>query len=109
MATLTAADLAVIENDVAQLIAENPQSVAVRRGDITLPVQTVRVVKRSGSYRRASTEGAREVRQAITVVGAKTLDLDIDDRFSVAGRLYRVNSVHPDRRAFTQAEAELVQ
>ena len=43
------------------------------------------------------------------VCGATTLDIQVDDRFTTGGVLYRVTLVRPNRSADTQAEAELVE
>lgn len=105
---LTAADLALIEADVAALVAEHGHAVVFRRGNTDLPAQTVRVAAKSGPARYTG-QAAAEVRTAVVVVGGRTLDIAVGDRFNAGGLLYRVTGVHPDRRAFTQAEAELVQ
>lgn len=105
---LTAADLTRIERDVAALLAEYGYSVVFRRGNTTLPAQTVRVDAKRGPA-AVRTTAAGETRTVALLVGGKTLDIAVDDRLNVNGRLYRVLGVHPDRRAFTQADVELVQ
>lgn len=105
---LTATDLALIESDVAALLAEYGYSVTFRRGETTLAAQTIRVDAKGGPA-AAQTTAAGETRTTVLVVGGKTLDIAVGDRFNAGGRLYRVTGVHPDRRAFTQADAELVQ
>lgn len=108
MEPLTAAELALIEADVTALIAEWPFTVVFRRGETTLSAQTVRVAAQGGPSARQGQAG-QETRTGIVLLGGKTLNVQPDDRFNVEGRLYRVVGVHPDRRAFTQATAELAQ
>lgn len=110
--TLTAADIAQITADVAAIVAEHGHSIAFRRMvsgvETTLVAQTVRVAALGRPAERQGQAG-QEVRTGIVLVGAVALDVAVGDRFNVDGRLYRVAGVHPDRRAFTQATAELVQ
>lgn len=109
---LSAADLALIEADLTAIRGEWAHTVAFRRmvagSETTLAGQPVRIAARGRPARRQG-EAADEVRTGIVLIGAKTLDVAVDDRFNVEGRLYRVIGVHPDRRAFTQATADLVQ
>lgn len=105
---LTAADLAVIAADVAAIIAEYPQTVAFRRGDTVLPEQKIRIMS-SGFGSRYRSEAAAELRGQVTVLGASDLDIKPEDRFTHEGVVYRVTAIHVDRRAFTQARADMVQ
>lgn len=107
--TLTAADLSAMAADVAAIIAEWPQSIAIRRRDETLPAQTVRIARTGGRGNQSDSDAAAQAQAPITVIGTADLDIATGDRFTVDGQLYRVLGVHPDNRAFTQAAAELVQ
>ena len=109
MSALTAADLATIAADVAALVAEDDRSVVFRRGNptMTLPAQTLRLVRRNPN-RRVVGQASAEERAADIVIGAAALDIAVGDRFNVDGALFRVVDVHPDRRAFTQAGVERV-
>lgn len=110
--TLTTMDLAQIERDLLLIRDEWSHSVAFRRrlgsAETTTAVQTVRIARQSGG-RVSGGEGSEETRSAIVVIGAKTLDIAVGDRFTIDGALYRVTAIHPDRRAFTQASADLAQ
>lgn len=109
---LTAADLAIIESDLEAIRSEWAHMVAFRRHvsgvETTLAAQAVRVAAEGAPSTRQG-QAADEVRTGIVLIGDKALDVRLGDRFNIDGRLYRVTGVHPDRRAFTQARAELVQ
>ena len=107
--TLTASDLATIEQNITVLIADHPLQAAFRRGTSTLPAQTVRVVA-SGKGNRRETDAAASSHWPLTLLGNKALDVQPGDRFNdYSGQLCVVKTVHPDRRAFTQAGVDLVQ
>ena len=110
--TLTAADLALSEADLTAIRAEWSYTVAFRRTtggvESTLAAQSVRIAAQGGPAVRQG-QAADEVRTGIVLIGDKALDIAPGDRFNVDGRLYRVTGVHPDRRAFAQARADLVQ
>lgn len=109
---LTAADLALMAADVAAIVAEHGHDIVIRRAaggiETTLPAQRARVAA-TGKPGESSGLAAQEARTGVVVVGDAALDIAPGDRFNADGRLYRVTGVHPDRRAFTQATAELVQ
>jgi hypothetical protein len=52
---------------------------------------------------------SQEARGKVIVVGSTTLNIQVDDRFNVDGRLYQVVIVRPNRKAATVAEADLVE
>lgn len=107
--TLTAADIAAMAADAGRIIAERPLSVAFRRGETTLPAQTVRVVARSGSSTRRG-EMTAAPHWPLVVIGPAALDVAVGDRFNAyGGELCEVKAIHNDRRAFTQAEADLAE
>ena len=106
---ITADDLAVMAADIAAVIAERPLSVAFRRSATTLPAQTVRVFATGGGATRRGQQTAA-AQWPVLVLGAADLDIEIGDRFNdYNGALCEVKTIHNDRRAFTQAGADLVQ
>lgn len=108
MAIVTVGDLAEISNILAEILADRPASLALRRGETTLAAQTVRIARLRNAS-RSQTEAGREWRGGVVVVGAPGLDIQVDDRFTVEGSVYRVQFVRPNRDTGTQAEATLVQ
>jgi hypothetical protein len=106
---LSAADLDIIATDIQAIIAERPLAVAFRRGGLALAAQTVRVVAARGAT-TARGEATAAARWPLVVLGPPALDIEIGDRFNgYNGELIEVKSVHNDRRAFTQAGADLAQ
>ncbi len=103
---LDAGDLAQWQADALALRDDNAVSITLRRGNTTLAAQIVRLLKRKGGTLVSSPDGV-ETRAPVLVQGATTLNIQIDDRFTVGGVLYRVIFVQPDRRAHTIAEAEI--
>lgn len=107
--TLTSEDLTTISADIATVIAEHPLSVQFRRGALTLPAQTVRLVA-NGKGTVATSQRARATSWPLLILGAAGLDVQIGDRFNdYSGNLCVIQAIHPDRRAFTQAGADLAQ
>jgi hypothetical protein len=107
-------DLAQMQADLATVRDGNAVSVAFRRGNATLTAQTVRLAGVGfTSERRAESGTAQERREQMVVLGATTLNIQIDDRFTltVGGQpvLYRVTWVRPDRRVATMAKAEAIE
>ena len=108
MPIMTDQDVAEITRLRAEMVSDRPVSITLRRGDTTITAQTVRVARLgAGSLYRS--DAGRESRGGILVSGAPTLDIALDDRFTLDGALYRVKFVRPNRDTGTQAEAELVQ
>lgn len=104
--------LAKLRQAVARLLA-NGSDVVLRRGATTLAAQRI-VLAPTGSAgssqgRRASGEAGREQRGTMALWGATTLDIQVDDRLTVASVLYRVVFVRPDRRVATIADLEVVE
>lgn len=106
--TLTAQDLAVIAADVTAIVDEYGFMAVSRRGGVTMPAQQVRVAL-SGPGGRTEGTYTQQARAQATIVGAAGLDIQVDDIWLIDDSRYRVVLVHPDRRAFTQAQAELEQ
>ena len=106
---ITADDLVLMAEDIAAVIAERPLAAAFRRGKTTLPAQTVRVFATGGGATRRSDQTAAP-QWPVLVLGAADLNVAVGDRFNdYNGALCEVKTIHNDRRAFTQAGADLVQ
>lgn len=106
---LSAADWAAMTADLAAVRGDNPVSIVIRRGAATLAAQTVRVARLNSAGSSAGGNMSEEYRGRVVVMGATTLDIQVQDRFTVAGVLYRVTMVRPNKRAAVMAEAELVE
>lgn len=99
---------AQIEADLEKVRLDNESMVALRRGNDTLAEQSMRVEIAGARGFRVFSDAAREARQAVVILGAKDLDIAVDDRFTLGGQLYRVAFVQPNREAATIAEAVVV-
>lgn len=108
---LTDSDKAGIKADIERIIADNPTTITIRRGNTTLAAQTVRIERRGiGRGRWQVGQAQVEAQEGVVAMGTTTLDIQVDDRFTDGyGNLYRVRLVHPNRQVAIQAEAELVQ
>lgn len=110
MTLLTAADKAQMICDLAEVVADRPVSITIRRGSSSLDAQTVRVARLGqGQGRAQQSEAAEEQRAAVVVVGSTTFDVQVDDRFNAGGILYQVTFVRPHQDAAIIAEGEAVQ
>ena len=98
-----------MEKDLTEIRLENESSVALRRGKSTLAAQSMRVEIAGSRGFRVQSDAARESRQAVVILAAKTADIEIEDRFTLGGSVYRVAFVQPNRQAATIAEAVVVQ
>lgn len=88
----------------------NAVSISFRRGTVTLAAQTVRVERRGqGLARTEDSAGAQQAITTVVILGSTTLDIQVDDRFTLGGVLYQVIFVNPNRRAATQAEAQAIE
>lgn len=105
---LTSGDWAQMVLDASVIRDDNAGTVTLRRGTAALAAQTARVVLNTGGSWLDSGQ-AREARGGVYVMGGTALDVAVDDRFNYGGRLYRVRFVHPNRRARTVAEADVVE
>lgn len=106
---LTSDDLVAMAADMQAVIDERPLVVAFRRNGLARPAQTIRVfATASGATRRD--EATAAARWPLVVIGPAALDIAIGDRFNdYNGALCEVKDIHNDRRAFTQAGADLAQ
>lgn len=102
-------DWDAMATDLAELRAQNPTTIAIRRSGTTLPEQTVRIARMGLGGRLADAGGVQASMGSVIVSGAPALDVRPGDRFTVGANLYEVVLVRPNRRAGTQVEAQLVQ
>ena len=102
-------DLAQMLNDAAGIVADNTMSIAIRRGTSDLDVQNVRVAGAGRAASSRDSEGGQEARGAVHVYGSSSLDIQVDDRFTISGVLYRVTFVKPSRLMGTVAVAEAIE
>lgn len=109
MGLMTSGDWAAMQADLTAVRDDNAVSITIRRGATTLAAQSVRLARAGRANRPLRSEGGTEATTAVTILGAPTLDIQVADRFTVAGLLYRVDYVNPNRRVRTEAEATAVQ
>ena len=106
---LTEADLAQMLNDAAEIVDDNDMSITIRRGEGELAAQTVRLAGAGRASTRRDSEGGQESRGSVIICGSVTLDIQVDDRFTVDGILYRVTYVRPSRLFGIISEAQAVE
>jgi hypothetical protein len=99
-------DLLRMREEATELIADNTVAITIRRDGTSLAAQSVRLLKRKGGSISSSTDGL-ETRAPVLILGSTTMDVAIDDTFTLSGILYRVMFIQPDQRAGTMVEAEL--
>jgi hypothetical protein len=102
-------DLAQMQNDLADMRADNSVSLVFRRGETTLPAQTVRIARSGGRGSFRSGAASEEARGQVIVTGPTSLDVQVDDRFTYSAVLYRVTFIRPTRTVDTVAEADAVE
>lgn len=103
---ITASDLVQMQADLRAIRDDNPIAIQLRRGNVTLEPQIVRITRgRPGRWVAGRASG--EARADALIVGEANLDIAIGDRFTVAGAVYEVTFVRPDTRAGIIAEATL--
>jgi hypothetical protein len=90
-------------------VADNTTSITIRRGGGELAAQSVRLVGSGRASTPRDSEGGQESRGAVHVYGAGDLDIQVDDRFTISGVLYRVTFVKPSRLMGTVAVAEVAE
>jgi hypothetical protein len=95
--------------DLEDVREDNEVSITIRRGSTTLAAQSVRIANLGTGAGRRDSAGAQESRGDVVVMGPTTFDVQVDDRFTSGGRLYRVKLVRPNVKAAVMAEAEVVQ
>jgi hypothetical protein len=107
---LSSGDMANIRAAFGEMRTDNAVSIALRRGSTTLAAQSFRFALTGGATRNVATtrpaQGASESTAQGTLVGAITADVQIGDRFTSGGVVWRVIYVRPDRRAATLCDVE---
>lgn len=107
---LTTDDIYQMIDDFAAIRVDREESIIIRRGNDTLPVQPVRIERLGGSGREQDSAGAQEVRGRVIVLGSTTFNVQPGDRFNDSNDvLYQVTLVRPNRTAAVMAEAEAVE
>lgn len=106
---ISADDLAQMQSDFGDVRADNDVSLVIRRDGTTLPAQTVRIARSGGRGSFRSGQASEETRGQVIVAGEPSLDVQVGDRFTYSGVLYRVTFVRPNRTVDTVAEAEVVE
>jgi hypothetical protein len=106
---LTADDRAYMTAGLRAIRDDRPVNIAIRRGNMTLPSQTVRIA-RGGNIQAGVTDmdAVQAAVGAVIVVGDAALNIQPNDRFTVNGTLYEVTAIHPNREHGTQAQARQV-
>lgn len=102
-------DLAQMQADLLAVRGDNAESVILRRGSLTVAAQTMRIARMGGQGQNRESATAGEQRGRVVILGATTLDIQVDDRLTVDDVLYRVTFVRPNRTAATMAEAEQIE
>lgn len=107
---LTTADRAQMIADMLIIRGDNPESIVIRRKNVDLAAQTVRIARAGvGSGRDAGGSATVQAETGITVLGGVDLDIARGDRFTVDAVLYEVDSVLPNRTVGIMARARMVQ
>jgi hypothetical protein len=106
---MTPEDWLTMKADLLAVRDMNAVSVTIRRGTTTLAAQTVRVARQGTQARQAASAAGEQTVGGVVLLGATTLDVQIGDRFTLDGKLYEVTFISPNRRAATQAEAQVVE
>lgn len=106
---LTATDRVCMAAGLREIRDDRAVSIAIRRGNQTLPAQTVRIARGGNIQAAASdTEAVQAAIGAVIVVGDASLNIQPNDRFAVGAALYEVVAIHPNRDQGTQAQARMV-
>lgn len=109
MGLMTPARWAKMRADFAAVRDDNAVSIVIRRGNTTLPAQSVRIAGVTSMARIDSSDGSSQAVGRVTILGASDLNIQVGDRFTTGGNLYEVEFVHPNRQVKTQARAKQVQ
>lgn len=107
---LTSADRSQMTADMLEIRGDNPTTITIRRGNVTLNPQVVRIARRGSSAGVQGSDSAEQVRGDLIVIGGVSLDIQPGDRFNDAnGALCEVAIVRPNRAQRVEAEVKLVQ
>ena len=105
---LKPSQVATIQSLMAKIRGDRTTDITIRRGNDELPAQAVRI-ERVHMGRVMDSERGSERRADVVVHGAVDLDIQVEDRFTDGGVLYRVIFIRPNRSVATFAEAAAVQ
>lgn len=89
--------------------ARNEVSLAIRRGETTLTAQPMRIEGAGARGARLQSDAAREVQQAMFILGEPDMDIAVDDRLTYNNIVLKVVFIQPNRLAATIAEAIAVE
>lgn len=107
---LSSGDWAQMVGDLVEVRGDREEDVVIRRGDVELAAQAVRVARAGGGGRVLGSGTAEESRGRVVVLGSVSFDVQPGDRFNDGeGTLYRVVLVRPNRGVGVVAEAEVVE
>jgi len=96
--------------DWLEMRGDREEDVVIRRGEVELAAQAVRVARAGAGARVLDSGTAEESRGRVVVLGGVSFDVQPGDRFNDGkGTLYRVVLVRPNRGAGVVAEAEVVE
>lgn len=101
---LTDVDRAQMRIDLIEIRQDNQVSISIKRGGQTLAPQSVRIARlNSGSIK--DSEGGQQATGGVIVLGNTDLNIQVEDRFTVAGVVYQVTFVRPNKTVATTADA----
>ncbi len=107
---LTTTDREQIRRDMLEIRGDNPTTITIRRGSVTLDPQVVRIARRGGSAGVQNSDAAEQAKGELVVVGDASLDIQPGDRFNdSSGVLIEVTLVRSNRNQRVEAEAKLAQ
>ena len=95
--------------DLNEVIADNPTTIVLRRGTATIAAQTVRVERAGFIARELRSPGGIQSQMGIVIMGDLGLNIQLKDRFTLAGILYEVTFVRPNQRSVVMAEATAIE
>lgn len=105
---ITSADLDSMRADMSAIRADNAFEVVLRRNDVDLPAQNVRIAGGVAGGRVAGVQ-IDERTAPMVLLGATDMDVQIGDRFTLHDTLFQVTFVRPDRRIATMVSAQAVE
>jgi hypothetical protein len=106
---LSARDWLWMQEQAAKVRTDRSFDIELRRGSTVIAAQEARIEAVFQRGYRMQSEAARESRQAVIVFGDMSMDVQIDDRFTLDDVIYRIVFVDPNRDIDTQAEAVAVE
>lgn len=86
-----------IADAFAEVRSDNERAISLRRGQVVLPAQQLRVAL-AGSLARTQDVPYDHAAGAAVLMGAADADVRAGDRFALDGSTYVVQVVNPDKR-----------